>query len=282
MEGLLGHSDAARALRLALVRAARSAANVLLLGESGTGKEVAARALATLGRPGRPFLAFIAAAVPPALVDSTLFGHVRGAFTDAREPRPGLFRAADHGTLFLDEVSDLAPEVQARLLRVVEERRVIPVGGAAAVPVDVRLVAATNRDLASEIAAGRFRGDLYARLAGLTVRLAPLRERREDIPLLARTFAVAAGWSGRPQVFSALAMTRLIRHPWPFNVRELRALVEQAVLEEAPAPVAGPPRRSSRASTNMPGTSRGAGPRPRRPAWTGPRSRRRSPGPAAT
>lgn len=231
IEGLLGHSDAARSLRATLARAARSHANVLLLGESGTGKEVAARAIGSLGRPGRPFLAFNAAAVPPALLDSTLFGHVRGAFTDAREPRPGLFRAADRGTLFLDEVADLAPETQARLLRVVEDRRVLPVGGTSPVAVDVRLVAATNRDLASEVAAGRFRGDLYARLAGLVIRLAPLRERREDIPLLARAFAVGAGWAGPPQVFTASAMTRLMRHPWPFNVRELKTLVEQALAE---------------------------------------------------
>ena len=226
--GILGHSDAARSLRSAVARHAPGRLNVLLLGETGTGKELAARAIASLGRPGKPFLAFNAAAIPPGLVEATLFGHVRGAFTDARESRPGLFRAADHGTLFLDEVADLAPETQARLLRVLEERAVLPVGGTQPIPVEVRLLAATNRDLAAEVAAGRFRADLYARLAAVVVRIPPLRERPEDIPVLATAFAMEARPGGRG--FSAMAMERLLAHPWPFNVRELKAIVEQAVV----------------------------------------------------
>jgi len=232
IDGLLGTSDAARALRFATARAARSHASVLILGESGAGKELVARALGAIGRPARPFVAFNAAAVPPALVDSTLFGHVRGAFTDAREARPGLFRSASGGTLFLDEIGDLAPETQVRLLRVIEERAVVPVGGVDPCPVDCRLVAATHRDLAALVADGRFRGDLYARIEGVVVRVPPLRDRREDVPLLA--FAFAPFQPAGP-AFTASAMTRLMLHPWPFNVRELRSVVEQAFADRTRA-----------------------------------------------
>jgi len=236
IEGMLGHSDGARVLRAATMRCASSTATVLVLGETGAGKDLVARAVASIGRPGRPFVAFNAGAVPPALVDSTLFGHVRGAFTDAREARPGLFRAASGGTLFLDEVGDLAPETQVRLLRAVEERAVVPVGAVQPVPVDVRLVAATNRDLAAEAAAGRFRGDLYARLAGSVIRVPPLRDRRADVPLLATAFAAAfaaeaTNEAAAARTFTPKAMTRLMLHPWPFNVRELKAVVGQSIVE---------------------------------------------------
>lgn len=222
--GFWGTSDGARAARGVLARVAPRGATVLLQGESGTGKEVAARAVASVGRPGKAFVAFNAAAVPATLVDSMLFGHLKGAFTDAREPRPGVFRAADGGTLFLDEIGELAPETQVKLLRVLEERAVVPLGASRAIPIDVRVVAATNRDLLALVRDGRFRGDLYARLAGVVVSLPPLRERVQDIPELATRLADG-------KAFSVAAMLRLLRHPWPFNVRELRSAVEQALSE---------------------------------------------------
>lgn len=220
----LGRGDGARNVRGVLARAAARPVTVLLLGESGAGKEVAARALASLGRPGRPFVAFNAAAVPSTLADSMLFGHLKGAFTDAREARPGVFRAADGGTLFLDEIGELPPETQVKLLRVLEERAVVPLGATHAVPVDVRIVAATNRDLLAGVREGQFRGDLYARLAGIVVPLAPLRDRLEDVPLLASHFA-----GGRR--FATHAMAGMMRHSWPFNVRELKAAVDQSLAE---------------------------------------------------
>ena len=222
--GFWGTSDGARAVRGVLARVAQRGATVLLQGESGTGKEVAASAVATAGRPGKAFVPFNAAAVPATLVDSMLFGHLKGAFTDAREPRPGVFRAADGGTLFLDEIGELAPETQVKLLRVLEERAVVPLGSSRAVPVDVRVVAATNRDLLAMVRDGQFRGDLYARLAGVVVSLPPLRERAQDIPELATRFADG-------KVFSVAAMVRLLRHSWPFNVRELKSAVEQSLSE---------------------------------------------------
>jgi DNA-binding NtrC family response regulator len=213
-----------RVLRAAIQRYAPVQVSVVVLGETGTGKELVASALASLGRPSRPFVAFNASTTPGPLVDSTLFGHERGAFTDAKQSRPGLFRAAHGGTLFLDEVGDLPAETQAKLLRVLEEGRVLPVGATASIAVDVRLVSATHKDLLSEVEAGRFRADLYARLAFVVLRLSPLRDRPEDIPVLAQAFA-----SGRR--FEPSAMTALLLHPWPFNARELKAVVGQMVLE---------------------------------------------------
>jgi DNA-binding NtrC family response regulator len=222
--GFAGVSDAARAVRSAIARAAPTAAPVVVLGETGTGKELVASALGALGRPGRPFVAFNASAMPAALVEAALFGHERGAFTDARQARHGMFRSANGGTLFLDEVGDLSPDTQVKLLRVLEEGRVQPIGATAPIPVDVRVVSATNRDLLAEVAEGRFRSDLYARLSWVVVRIPPLRERVEDVAPLAQ--ALAGG-----RAFTMPAMRALLAHPWPFNVRELRAVVHQMGLE---------------------------------------------------
>ncbi len=227
---LLGSSQAIRCLRGQIARSAKGDLPVLILGETGSGKELVAAALHAQGRPGRPFRAVNAGALPGTLVESMLFGHLKGAFTDAGEARQGFLQACDRGTLFLDEIGEVPMDVQARLLRAVEERSVLPLGASRPIPIDVRLVAATNRELLQEVAAGRFREDLYARLAQGVIRCPPLRERREDIPVLALRFA-----GGR--AFDAEAMTRLLMHPWPFNVRELKGVVEGAVAE---GPRSGP------------------------------------------
>jgi DNA-binding NtrC family response regulator len=219
--GFVGASAAARRLRAELGRVAPSDATVLLLGETGSGKEVAARALHALsGRKG-PFIAINCSAVPESLAESELFGHEKGAFTGA-VARPGLFRAAEGGTLFLDEIGEMPPALQPKLLRALQERAVLPVGATAPHPCDVRVVAATNRDLAAAAAARAFRGDLYARLAEFPVHLPPLRERREDVLAL---FAHALG-AGSPRLEAALA-ERLLLHGWPYNVRELRSIAKR-------------------------------------------------------
>jgi two-component system response regulator HydG len=219
-----GVSDSAREVRMAVKRYAESTLPVLVTGESGVGKEVVSRALASLGRPAGPLVEFNAANVGSTLAGTTLFGYVKGAFTDARESRPGLFRAADGGTLFIDEVGELPREVQAQLLRVLEDGLVLPVGGTKAVKTDVRVVAATNRDLRDGAA---FRSDLYMRLAQFTIHIPPVRYRREDILLFALEFS-----GGR--AFSIRAMERLLMHPWPLNVREIRGIVAQTVAEAVP------------------------------------------------
>jgi DNA-binding NtrC family response regulator len=218
---LLGVAPSVRALRAALARLAPTAATVLLLAESGCGKEVAARALHDAGRPGGPFVAVNCSAIPESLAESQLFSHLAGAFSGA-VARPGLFRAADGGTLFLDEVGDLPEAVQPKLLRVLQDRLVLPVGATTPVACDVRIVAATNRDLDADVAARRFRGDLYARLAEIPLRLPPLRERREDVLLL---LCHALG-APAPRLSGALAEALLL-HAFPYNVRELFALASQ-------------------------------------------------------
>lgn len=220
IDGFIGHSYAIRSVRAATRRYSRTPDPVLVTGESGTGKELVAGAIASIGRPRTPFLTLNTAVLSPQLVDSTLFGHERGAFTDAKEPRPGLFRSADGGTLFLDEIGELPVETQSRLLRVLEEGTVTPLGTERSRRVDVRIVAATNRDLVEEVKAKRFRMDLYSRLNHIHIAVPPLRERKEDIPLLAEHFA-----SGGK--FSSKAMTHLLLHTWPMNVRELKGVVTQ-------------------------------------------------------
>ncbi len=220
----LGVSDAAREVRTAIRRYAASTLPVLVTGDSGVGKEVVSRALARIGRPSGPLVEFNAANVGSNLAGTTLFGNVKGAFTDAREARPGLFRAADGGTLFIDEVGELPRDVQAQLLRVLEDGKVLPVGGSTPVRVNVRVVAATNVDLRDPAV---FRPDLYMRLAQLTIHVPQLRGRREDIPLFAAAFA-----GGRR--FSVRAMERLLVHPWPLNVREMRGIVAQALAQVEP------------------------------------------------
>jgi DNA-binding NtrC family response regulator len=212
---------------------AQSDLPIMLTGEPGTGKELVARAICALNPQRQPCLLINCAALMESLAGSELFGHLRGAFTDARSPRLGKFRLAHGGTLFLDEIGELPLSVQSKLLRAVEQGEIEPVGGDAAVKVDVRLVAATNQDLGERIARGRFRQDLYDRLAVLEIHLPPLRERGEDIALLARHFAWEVprryGRSG-PLEFTAGAWRCLEAHSWPGNVRELKNAVTRAIL----------------------------------------------------
>jgi two-component system response regulator AtoC len=216
-----------------LERAAEYKATVLLTGESGTGKEVLARAIhAQSGRRHQAFVAVNCGAIPEALLESELFGHARGAFTGADRARRGLFVEADGGTLFLDEIGEMPPALQVKLLRVLQEEEVRPIGEAKPRSVDVRVIAATSRDLEREVAAGRFREDLFYRLDVFRVRVPPLRERREDVPLLVDHFIVRFRETlGRPvRTIADDALERLLAHDWPGNVRELENVVERAMI----------------------------------------------------
>ncbi len=212
-------------------RVAPSPATVLIQGESGTGKERAARALhAESPRARGPFVAFNAAAVPESIAEAELFGCRRGAYTGAERDRKGLFCEAHGGTLFIDEVSSMPLALQGKLLRVLEEREVQPLGGGAPVPVDVRIVAAANDDLARQVRDGRIRSDLYYRLSVVRVTLPPLRERREDIPLLAQRFLDRHPHAGDARRLTPAALALLVAHDWPGNVRELMNVLERAAL----------------------------------------------------
>ncbi len=205
---------------------------MLITGESGTGKELVARAVhARSSRRGAAFVAINCAAMPATLLESELFGHVRGAFTDAKQSRPGLFLQANGGTVFLDEVGEMPLEMQAKLLRVLQERKVRPVGGDSEVSFDTRVLTATNRDLESEVEANRFRQDLYYRINVVHIALPPLRARREDILTLAQHFlSKYATISGRKVVgIGSPAAQKLLDYDWPGNVRELENCVERAV-----------------------------------------------------
>ena len=231
--GMVGDSAAIRAVAETIRRAGPTDATVLVTGESGTGKELAARALhAESRRSGAPFVALNCSALPGELIESELFGHVKGAFTGADRDRAGVFEAADGGTLFLDEVGDLAPSAQAKLLRAVEEGRITPVGTTSSRPVDVRLISATNRPLEEMVARAEFREDLLYRLQVVTLRLPPLRERRSDVPPLAIHFvAELAARHARPvRSLSEAARRALVAYDWPGNVRELRNVLERAVV----------------------------------------------------
>jgi two-component system, NtrC family, response regulator AtoC len=213
--------------------AAATSATVLILGENGTGKEVLARAIHEESpRAGAPFVAVSCAALPETLIESELFGHEKGAFTGASAARKGRFELADGGTLFLDEISELAPSVQVKLLRVLQERSFERLGGTKTLTVDIRLIAASNRDLEQDVEAGRFRRDLFYRLNVVPLTLPPLRERSEDIPLLAAHFAAkAAEKHGRPPVeLDAALLEALQEYEWPGNVRELENLIERLVV----------------------------------------------------
>ena len=235
---LVGDGEAMQRLRGQIKQIGATSSTVLILGESGTGKELVARAIHDASpRRGRRFVAVNCAAIPAALLESELFGHVRGAFTDALRDKAGLFEEASGGTLLLDEVGELPLALQAKLLRVLQEGELRRVGDTASIKVDVRLIAATLRELTDEIAAGRFREDLYYRLAVLPIRLPPLRERAEDIPQLARFFAHRhAARHGLGEVTLPDAVIEaLAAQPWPGNVRELENVIERAVvLAEGP------------------------------------------------
>ncbi|AKF06881.1 Response regulator of zinc sigma-54-dependent two-component system [Sandaracinus amylolyticus] len=229
--GLLGSSPAMRRVMDLVRRVAGARTSVLITGESGTGKEMVARALHQLGeRASGPFIVVNCGALPEALMESELFGHEKGAFTGATQRNEGLFRAAESGTLFLDEIGELAPALQVKLLRVLQERKVRPVGGQREIETDVRVVAATNRDLEKEVAEGRFRSDLFYRLNVIRLQLPPLRERPEDVPALAEHFLQKhASLAGKTLRYSPAAMRWLAAHDYPGNVRELENVVERAV-----------------------------------------------------
>jgi two-component system response regulator HydG len=234
VSGMIGRGPAMQALFDLVERVARSGAPVLIRGESGSGKELVARAIHQEGERARgPFVPVNCTAIPATLLESELFGHLRGSFTGASGPRRGLFVEADGGTLFLDEIGDMPAELQAKLLRVLEDGEVRPVGADATRRVDVRLIAATNQDLEARLRDGRLRADLFYRLNVVPVRVAPLRERLEDLPLLADHFLRQARSRNPRAVLEELtpdAVSALARHPWPGNVRELENLIERLVV----------------------------------------------------
>jgi DNA-binding NtrC family response regulator len=232
-DNLVGDSPSFRKVIECIAEVCESRANVLISGESGTGKEMVARAIHyNSPRSGMPFVAINCAAIPEQLLESELFGHVKGAFTGAVSNRTGRFAQADRGTLFLDEVGDMPQALQAKILRVLQERAFEPVGGAQTRSVDVRIVAATNKDLQNEVKRGSFREDLYYRLNVFPIALPPLRERVEDIPMLARHSLelVSAEMGKRVDGFSIAALKAMHDYTWPGNIRELQNCVERAVI----------------------------------------------------
>ena len=235
---IIGESEAIKRAVGETQRVAQTEATVLLLGESGTGKELFARAVHHLSpRRDKPFVAINCAAIPETLIESELFGHERGAFTGATDRRPGKFELAAGGTVFLDEIGELPLAVQGKLLRAIEEKTVDRIGGRVTVPVDVRIVAATNRELQQAAEAGEFRRDLYFRLAVFPVEIPPLRARGDDVLLLARHFAAQFGQElrGRAALLSDAAVETLRAHDWPGNVRELENAIERAcILADSP------------------------------------------------
>ncbi len=253
-EQLLGRSAAMDSVRRTIAKVARSQAPVFIHGESGTGKELVARLIHGQGpRRDGPFVPVNCGAIPAELMESEFFGHLKGSFTGATRDKAGLFQAADGGTLFLDEVADLPLPMQVKLLRAIQEKAVRPVGAQREVPVDVRILSATHKDLAALVSAGQFRQDLYYRINVIALAVPPLRERREDIPalvdhLLAR---IAAQWQASPPQVAEDALAALAAYPFPGNVRELENILERAMtlceggvihaadlqLDAAPAPL---------------------------------------------
>ena len=240
--GIIGQSAVMERLFAVLERVAASEIDVLIHGENGTGKELVATELVQRSRRSEgPVVVVDCGSISPNLVESELFGHVRGAFTGADREREGAFEAANGGTLFLDEIGELPLELQPKLLRALEAREVRRVGQTKMKHVDVRVIAATNRDLEREVNRGRFREDLYYRLAKVSVRVPPLRDRTDDIPLLVSTFLASMGAHDASKLFSASVIEEMQLHDWPGNVRELRNYIERSiVLDDVPPP----PRRS--------------------------------------
>jgi len=230
---LVGDAPAMRDLKATIERAAPTKATVLITGESGTGKELVAREIhRRSARSGQPFVQVNCAAIPEELIESELFGHEKGSFTGAVRKQTGKFVAADGGTIFLDEIGDMSLRTQAKVLRVLQEGDVEPVGSATVIKVDVRVIAATNKDLEEEIKGGRFREDLYYRLNVIPIRTPPLRERRDDIPVLAEHFArlFSEEHNFHPKKFTPAAQKALQDSAWRGNVRELRNLIERLVI----------------------------------------------------
>ncbi len=230
---MIGRGAAMKAIFEKVAKTAPSTGRVLITGENGTGKELVARAVHEHSkRKTGPFVKLNCAAIPAELIESELFGHEKGAFTGATQQRRGKFELADGGTLFLDEIGDMTPNAQAKVLRVLQESELERVGGGETIKVDVRVVAATNKDLSAEIAAGRFREDLYYRLAVVPIELPPLRSRRDDIPMLVEHFLtqVCADNDRRAKKVASGAMTMIMQHDWPGNVRELKNVVERLAI----------------------------------------------------
>jgi two-component system nitrogen regulation response regulator NtrX len=230
---LLGGSPAMSRLKAEIQRVAPTDARVLIMGENGTGKELVARAIQRLSqRADAPLVEVNCAAIPEELIESELFGHAKGSFTGATEDRRGKFEEADQATLFLDEVGDMSPKTQAKVLRALQEGRFTRVGSTKAIASDARVLSATNKDLQAEIARGAFREDLYFRLAVVPIRVPPLRERVEDIPELARHFLelASARFGRRPKRLAPDAIPALMAHRWPGNVRELKNLIERLMI----------------------------------------------------
>jgi two-component system nitrogen regulation response regulator NtrX len=232
---LLGESAHIGRLREEIARVAPSHATVMVEGESGTGKELVARRLHHLSdRARRPFIRVNCAAIPEELIESELFGHEKGSFTGAHRRQLGKFVQADGGTIFLDEVGDMSLKTQAKVLRVLQDGEVEPVGAGTPFRVDVRVIAATNKDLVTEVQQGRFREDLYYRLAVVMLHTPALREHPDDIPLLVTHFTdhYCQEYNRRPKTWAEVALSKLQRHPWPGNIRELKNVVERAVIME--------------------------------------------------
>ncbi|MFQ5700778.1 MAG: sigma-54-dependent transcriptional regulator [Acidobacteriota bacterium] len=230
---LIGEARSIVALREQIKRAAPTNGRVLIFGENGTGKELVARMIHSLSlRSDEPFIEMNCAAIPEELIESELFGHLKGSFTGAVEDKKGKFELADQGTLFLDEIGDMSLKTQSKVLRVLQEQTFERVGGGATMHVDVRVLAATNKNLPESIKNGTFREDLFFRLNVIPLTVPPLRERRQDIPLVARHFMkeLAAGYARRPLRFSEAAMSAMCSYAWPGNVRELRNVVERLVI----------------------------------------------------
>ena len=230
---IVGASYQIRQVLERVERVGAADARVLVTGDNGTGKELVARAIHRLSaRAGGPFIEVNCAAIPSELIESALFGHIKGSFTGAVADRAGKFEQADGGTLFLDEIGDMSLDAQAKVLRALEQGVVTRVGGSKTIDVDVRVIAATNKDLAQEIDEGRFREDLFYRLNVVPIHIPPLRERREDIPMLVQHFAELMSTTERvtPRAFSEAAVAQLAELPWPGNVRELRNTVERLMI----------------------------------------------------
>jgi DNA-binding NtrC family response regulator len=233
LTSIIGVSKAIQEIKDIIYKVAPTDARVLILGESGTGKELVARAIHELSqRANGPFVEVNCAAIPSELIESQLFGHEKGAFTSAIKQRKGDFEAAHGGTLFMDEIGDMSLSAQAKVLRALQENKIVRVGGEKEIPIDVRVIAATNKDLSEEIKHERFREDLFHRIAVIIINVPPLRERKEDIPLLVEHFSreICSSY-GKPQkVFTAGAIEKLQSFDWPGNIRELRNVVERLII----------------------------------------------------
>jgi DNA-binding NtrC family response regulator len=235
-ENIVGRSEAIRQTFQMIERVADSDSTVLITGESGTGKELAARAIHSRSpRSSKPFVPINCVAIPEELLESELFGHIKGAFTGASHNRPGRFEMASEGTIFLDEIGDMSPRLQGKLLRVLQEKCIEPVGSNATRKVDVRIVAATNADLETQVRQGKFREDLFYRLNVVPIRMPALRERKEDIPLLVEHFLQKHSRGDRPEVTLDPELLQILgRYDWPGNVRELENAIERVVVLRSP------------------------------------------------